>query len=128
MAQMLKGRGVQVDQIISSPANRAFTTATYFAGAMEIEQSAIVVRHDIYEAFPQTILNIITTLPESTEKVLLFGHNPTFTSLANMFSEEYIANVPTCGIVKIEMDAKEWGHFNPDTAKMTAFYYPKQYF
>jgi Phosphohistidine phosphatase SixA len=128
MAQMLRGRGVQADQIISSPANRAYTTATYFAEAMEIEQTAIVVRHDIYEAYPQTVLNIVSSLAESTQKVLIFGHNPTFTSIANMFSEDYIPNVPTCGIVKIEMDSKEWSLFNPDTARMTAFYYPKQYF
>ncbi|MEM9823622.1 MAG: histidine phosphatase family protein [Bacteroidota bacterium] len=128
MAQMLRSRGIIVDQILSSPANRAYTTATYFADAMQIDKASIVVRHDIYEAYPQSILNILHTLPAHLQKVLIFGHNPTFTSLANMFSDDYLPNVPTCGIVKVEMEEKEWPLFNPDTARMTAFYYPKHYF
>ena len=73
-------------------------------------------------------MSIICNLDPSLNEVLIFGHNPTFTSLANMFSDDYIPNVPTCGIVKIDSNEKEWALFNPDTTKLTAFYFPKQYF
>ncbi len=128
MPNILKGKGAKPDLIVSSPANRAFTTACKFAEAFEIDKENILVRKDIYEAYPQAVLEVITTLNHQAEEVLIFGHNPTFTSLANMFADEYIVNVPTCGIVKIEADINDWSSFDADTAKLTAFHFPKQYF
>ena len=121
MASLLKGHGVIPDRIISSPANRAFTTATYFAKESGIGDDEIDVRHDVYEAFPQTILSIIRSLDKSVSTVLLFGHNPTFTSLANMFTDDYIPNVPTCGIVEITTQTTDWSLFNENTARLTAY-------
>lgn len=128
MAKMLKGRGVQADAIISSPANRAFTTATYFAKELGIEKKDIIKEEDIYEAYTEEIHSIIHRLPNTFETVLLFGHNPTFTSVANQFTQNYIANVPTCGIIQIESSVDSWAEFTPDKASLSAFYYPKQYF
>ncbi len=127
MAKLLKGKGVEIDQIIASPANRAFTTATYFSEEYGIDKDKIIVDRSIYEAYPETVLDIVQALDNSLNTVLLFGHNPSFTSIANLFSMEYIANVPTCGIVKVEADIKEWSSFVEGIAMQTAFYYPKQF-
>jgi len=126
MSKMLKGKNVQPDKIISSPANRAFTTATYFAAALNIPEQAIVVRKEIYHAYPEQVLNIIRNLSDSDDVVILFGHNPCFTSLANQFSEEYIPNVPTCGIVEVEAMVEKWSDFENE-GKLKAFHFPKQY-
>lgn len=126
MAKMLKGKKVQPDKLISSPANRAFTTATFFAKELKIPEKAIVVRKEIYHAYPEEVLDIIRNLSDSDDVVLLFGHNPCFTSLANQFSKEYIPNVPTCGIVKVEADVNKWKDFEKK-GKLKAFYFPKQY-
>lgn len=129
MADLLKGKGIQPDQIISSPAVRAYTTATYFAKAFEIPIKAIVKREAIYEAYTRDVVTLIQELSDDLNTVLLFGHNPAFTSLANLFSkEEYIPNIPTCGISKIESNTTTWSNFSEQTAHLTAFYYPKQYF
>ena len=127
MAKLLRGKGVEIDQIIASPANRAFTTASYFAEEYGIAKEDIVVDRSIYEAYPETVLGIIEALNNELNTVLLFGHNPSLTTIANQFSVEYIANVPTCGIVKVEADIKEWSAFVEGIAMQTAFYYPKQY-
>ena len=126
MSKMLKGKDVKPDKLISSPANRAFTTATFFAKELNIPEQAIVVRKEIYHAYPEEVLNIIRNLSDADDVVVLFGHNPCFTSLANQFSEEYIPNVPTCGIVKVEADVKHWSDFEKER-KLKAFYFPKQY-
>lgn len=128
MAQLLKGKGVKADRIISSPANRAFTTATFFAAEMGIEKEDIVIEKNIYEAYLQDVLNILKKLDQSVETVLIFGHNPTFTSLTNLFSKEYIPNVPTCGIAKVESTCKDWADFADSNSALSDFYYPKQYF
>lgn len=128
MAKMLKGKGVQIDAIVSSPANRAFTTATYFAKAFDMKDSDIIVKKEIYEAYTDEILDVVRGLSDDFQTVLFFGHNPGFTSLANMFTNDYIANVPTCGISKIESSATKWKDLSPDNGKLVDFYYPKQYF
>lgn len=125
MAKYLKELGVSADLIISSPANRAHTTAKYFAETLNCN---IVVDGGIYGAFTTYILDLIQRLPTNTSTVLLFGHNPTFTNIANFFPGEYIPNVPTCGIVKLESEVADWKDFNEKTAKRTAVYYPKQFF
>lgn len=126
MSKVLKGKNVQPDKLISSPANRAFTTATYFAKELNIPEQVIVVRKEIYHAYPEEVLNIIRNLSNSDDVVVLFGHNPCFTSLANQFSDEYIPNVPTCGIIKVEAKVDQWSDFEKE-ANLTAFYFPKQY-
>ena len=128
MAKLLKGTAVVPNQIISSPANRAFTTSTYFAEAFGTRKEEIKVDTRIYEAWPEDILSLVRMLDNKLETVLLFGHNPTLTSLANMFSRTYIPNVPTCGIVKVEAKIDSWALLNRDVAEMSDFYYPKQYF
>jgi phosphohistidine phosphatase len=128
MATMLTGKGVKPDAIISSPANRAYTTATYFASAASIDNQSIIKNIDIYEAMSITVKEIVNNLNNDWDTVLIFGHNPTFTSLANSYHEEYIPNVPTCGIVEVEADIDDWKKFNEETGKRKNFYFPKQYF
>lgn len=128
MAKMLKGKQIKIDQIISSPANRAFTTANYFAEAFEVKADDILVKEEIYEAYAEQVLEIVKNLPDTLEEVIVFGHNPSFTSLANIFSEEYIPNVPTCGIIKVVANTDKWSEINATNGKVGAFYFPKQYF
>ena len=128
MAKLLKNKGIQADLIISSPANRALTTAKYFADEMNIAPENIDVEHEIYGAYPEDVLQMLTQVDTSVNTVLIFGHNPTFTSIINRFTQDYIANVPTCGIVKVEANIEHWKDFSETTGVQTEFYFPKQYF
>lgn len=128
MSKLLRGRVAQLDALVSSPANRAYTTATYFAGAFGLSESDIVLREAIYNAFPEDVLEVIQAFPRKWNTVLLFGHNPAFNSLANMFSEQPIVNVPTCGIFRVDAAVGDWGDFKRNAARLTEFHYPKQYF
>jgi len=127
MAKLLKGKSITPDKIITSPANRAYTTATYFAQELNIHESSMVIRKEIYHAYPEDVLGIIRSLDKNDDVILVFGHNPCFTSIANRFSEDYIPNVPTCGIVQIEADVSKWSDFQ-EHGKFKSFYFPKQYF
>jgi phosphohistidine phosphatase len=128
MAKLLRGKGVTPDRLLSSPAKRAMATAAFFAEAFDIDETDIESRAEIYEAFPETLLDIIRTFPAAWSNVLIFGHNPTFTSLVNLFSNRYIANVPTCGIVEVGAAIDDWRDFAPRTGKIANYYYPKQFF
>lgn len=128
MATMLKGKGVELDKIVSSPALRAFTTATFFAEAFDIAIESILKEKDIYEAYPEDIRSVIESFDDSCEHVALFGHNPGFTQMANVFATDYISNMPTCSIVQVSMIEGNWANFFDGNASVRAFYFPKQYF
>jgi len=128
MAKMLVGLGVVPDRIISSPANRALNTATYFAKENNLEAEDIVIKHEIYEAYPEVLLELIRKQSKELNTIYMFGHNPGFTYLANTFDGEYIPNIPTTGIVCIEADINDWKKLSAETGRIAAFHFPKQYF
>jgi len=127
MAAILKEKIGNVDGLISSPAIRAFTTASYFANAFQIPAADIKREPRIYEAFSGTLINLVRETRPDWDTVLFFGHNPGFTAVANEFSSSYIDNVPTCGIVEIHLDADDWAQFGKAETKVLNFYYPKQF-
>jgi phosphohistidine phosphatase len=126
MASYLTQAGVQPDLLVSSPAKRAISTALFFGAAFGVNETQIVRNEDIYEASVTTVLRIISQLPDQAHTVLLFGHNPTFTDLANGFSTTPIINVPTCGIVRIETQADNWRSMYEGNTRVIATYFPKE--
>ena len=100
MAKHLKKLGIKPDLLVSSPAVRARTTADYFAKEYNIALESIDIQADIYEADEQTILHIIHELPDSVETVFMFGHNPTFTYVADSFSKNTRLFSKTCMIMQ----------------------------
>ncbi|MEO0340247.1 MAG: histidine phosphatase family protein, partial [Bacteroidota bacterium] len=128
MAQVLYEQLGTVDKIVSSPAKRAFTTASAFAETFSIPIADIKKEERIYEAFPSIILDVIRSLDNSWSTVLLFGHNPAFTSVANHFPPFFTDNVPTCGIVHIVSSADTWQKLSNTNSIVQSYHYPKQYF
>ena len=126
MAKLLAKKGVKPDLLVSSPAKRALTTALFFAEAFDIRDDAVVHEQDIYEAAPGDIRHIISGLPDSAQTVMLFGHNPTLTEVANHYSEKLIDNIPTCGIVQIESEADSWRAFHEGNAAVKKCFFPKE--
>ncbi len=127
MAKILGNKGVRPDAIISSPAVRALTTATFFKNELGLEEEDILIKDEIYESMSATIVKLIQRLPDNFETVMIFGHNPTFTGVANFYTDKFIANIPTCGIARIDADIEDWKEFLPGKAKLTEYHYPKLY-
>ena len=127
MSTLLLGKEGKVDKIVSSPANRAMTTAGYFAEKMEISNDDILFKQGIYEAHHSTLTDIISRFEDSWDSVAMFGHNPGFTNLVNLFAVDYLPNLPTCGIVKVVGMVTSWKDFIPGNASVRVMYFPKQY-
>jgi phosphohistidine phosphatase len=127
MAKILRGMGIMPDIIISSPAKRAILTAQYFAKEMGIPFEMIDLQPDIYEASELDLLHVIRNISNDAQTVLLFGHNPTLTYFPNRYTEDFIDNVPTCGIVQLSMNGEKWSDFNEKTVSKIGFWYPKMF-
>lgn len=127
MAKQLKEKGEEFDLILTSPANRAFTTAQYFAKEYDYDHKFIEEAHSIYLADHGTILTIIDNMPNEFNRVMIFGHNPGLTNLANVLTGETLGNIPTAGTVKINFDVDSWEEVTPGSGTLEFFDYPKRY-
>ncbi|WP_207434208.1 SixA phosphatase family protein [Sabulibacter ruber] len=128
IGQELSERKVKLDLIISSSAVRAISTATLVAKELGFAPEKVGVQEELYHITAEDLLMFIQSLPEEYTHVMLVGHNPTFTEIANLLlPERSIVNIPTAGIVAISFDCGYWGEISPDNSKLLFFDYPKNY-
>jgi phosphohistidine phosphatase len=123
----LKGYKVSPDLIITSPANRAITTAKIIAKEVGYPKKDVIADERIYMADTEDILAVLRQVNSSYKDVLIVGHNPTLTDLANDLSGEDIDNIPTCGVARIELDIKSWNDLAPQKGALVLFDYPKKH-
>ncbi len=128
IGEILNNLGTRADLLMSSTAERALLTAEYIAKALSYPLESIQQNEELYEASPRTILRIINELDEKYESVMIFGHNPTFTYVAEYFSNAEIGNLPTAGIVHVVFEDQAWSEVTKGSGKMLAFHFPKKYF
>ena len=128
IGQELCERKIKLDLIISSSAVRALSTATIVAKELDFDPEKIAVQEEIYRIDASSLLHFAQALPDEYSQVMLVGHNPTFTELANMLvPDKSIANIPTAGVVGISFDCSYWGQISSDNAKLLFFDFPKNY-
>ncbi|MBW8050762.1 MAG: histidine phosphatase family protein [Cytophagales bacterium] len=127
MGKILASKGVKPELIISSPAKRAITTAHILAKEIKYPIDKIVTNEEIYMASVSDLRDIIEQLNDSLKSVMLVGHNPGFTSLANYLTKHYFDNVPTTGVVAIGFDVSGWNKIKKNSGKVIFFEYPKKY-
>ncbi|HZV69432.1 MAG TPA: histidine phosphatase family protein [Saprospiraceae bacterium] len=127
MAAKMHDLGLVPDLIITSGANRARSTAEFFRKEFKLPESRFLIKNEIYEATAQQVYDVLSAAPDDAQFVYIFGHNPTFTWIANHLSGVHIDNVPTCGIVHAQALISSWKKFKPEHAGFIGFHYPKQF-
>ena len=90
------------DLVVTSTAARAVQTATLWARAAGLPERSITRRDGIYLAEAEAVLGLIRSLDERLQRVLLVGHNPTFSELATGLSARFIA-LPTCAMAVLSI-------------------------
>ena len=127
MGKRLKeGHRVNPDIIISSPAKRALRTAKIIAKEINYPKEKIEIKDSLYGSGVEAMLNVIQYLDDSLNEVMLFGHNPDLTSLANYLSNHEVDNIPTCGIFCVDFDVKSWRDVEGGKGIFKFFDYPKK--
>jgi phosphohistidine phosphatase len=126
MAQRLLAKHLKPSLIVSSPAVRAFTTASYFAKVWKMPISTIQIEENIYEAGVSTLLEIINQFDDQHQSIAIFGHNPGFTDLTNYLTDANLANMPTASVVIVEFPFDEWKLVSAGTGSAILFDYPKR--
>ncbi|HEX3006722.1 MAG TPA: histidine phosphatase family protein [Bacteroidales bacterium] len=126
VAETLKKKQITFDKIYSSPANRALHTAVIFSGVLKVPFNNIQINEQLYSEYDSEVLQFIKSLPDNISKVLIVGHNPTFTDLANRFLKQRISNLPTAGAVYLELNCESWSQAGPVTVVKDSLFFPKK--
>jgi phosphohistidine phosphatase len=125
MANKLREKEKSPGVIVSSPAFRALETALIFAGEFGINVADLILNSNIYYKMSlHNLPTILSVINEDTEIVTIFGHNPSFTQIANSLSREGCDSLPKSGIVCISFDIKTWSDISPNNGKTEYFLKP----
>lgn len=83
LGNYLKSVHSNIQMILSSPANRAVSTAYLVANQISFETNHIIKDERIYSGSSMEIIKLLNTLAESVTEILLVGHYPTIAELYN---------------------------------------------
>ncbi|KLD98760.1 SixA phosphatase family protein, partial [Aliarcobacter butzleri] len=124
--KVLKEKNIRPDLIISSPSLRTKQTLEYFIKKLNYKDE-VKLEESIYEAPYENLLKVIKDIPNIYKTVFLIGHNPGLCDLTNFLVDKSFENIPTCGIVEIDFDVKNWKEISKENSNLISFEYPKKY-
>ena len=127
MGGILHKLKVSPDLIISSPANRAATTARIMAAKIEYPLENIQYSESIYEFSESALIRVVKQIDDAVKKAMVVGHNPGLNGLANYLGDYPVSNIPTAGIYCLDLDIASWSNIRENCGKLKFFEYPKKH-
>ncbi len=116
IARRLKGMGINPDLILSSPANRARTTAclilSEYKNEAGKEKEIIKEIPSLYLGSPNDLTAAIDRTEERIETLFLIAHNPGISYLASILGAKEIP-MPTCCAVVLTLEGT-WKDFRTE--------------
>lgn len=125
MATRMQAAGIRPSLILSSPAVRAWTTARVVASQLNYPLEFLQREKDLYLASRRRILDVISQQDEGFNNLMVVGHNPGLTDLANYLVPDLTGNLPTCGVVAVTIDCDTWELRQDATCELLLYDFPK---
>ncbi len=127
MGTRLARYGIMPDAIYASPAKRARKTARAIAKRIAFPHKKITFDESIYSSSTMDLLNVLQRVSDRKDIIFLVGHNYAITDLAVELTDADILNIPTSGIVGIDLRIESWAETGPGTGDLLFFDYPKKH-
>ncbi len=115
------------DLIMTSHAVRTVLTAELLCEPLGYKKEKIRVEKSLYEAGVEELLQDIKLVDSKVKNLLIVGHNPGLTLLANFLADTHVNNLPTSGMFAIELDSKSWEDISTANNKVLFFDEPKNH-
>jgi phosphohistidine phosphatase len=120
------------DRILSSPALRAQQTAELVAEYCGYRRS-IHWEESFYGGGSHALMTALQGLPESVERPMLIGHNPTLEETVALllgrggagWNEEFAIRIPTAGLVCIDVSTVNWADLEAGDGVLRWFLIPR---
>lgn len=124
MGELIAGRGLAPEEIVSSPAKRALQTATLIKESGGIE-APIKLDERIYEASPQALAQVVSEFRDSLDVVMMVGHNPGFEGFVSFLTGKY-ESMPTAAVAVIDLNIDKWQDLQNASGDLIEVIRPKE--
>ena len=121
VAEQLHAQYATPGLVVSSHAARALHTAHIFARVTGYPHARVQVNENLYLDGEREAYSILESLPDELESVMIVGHNPDVTYIANTYAMN-IQSIPTSGVVTIRFEASRWSEIDKTKAKSTVYF------
>lgn len=125
IAENFKAKNYAINAVYSSTANRAYSTCKIFKAIFSWTDDDITIKDELYDFSGEKLIRFIAGLNNDLNTVIIFGHNHAFTSIANIYGDQYIENVPTSGLVVLKFDVSSWANAKYGQTELVMF--PRDY-
>ena len=115
MGNLLKKKKLIPELILSSTAERASETTHAIARECELSGDEIVFIGDFYNGYITEVTDKIKKVDDKISRVMVVGHNPTWTNLVTHLSGEF-SEMKTAEICVLEFDGN-WSMIGKGTAR-----------
>jgi phosphohistidine phosphatase len=126
MAERLQTAGIRPSLILSSPAVRAWRTAKILARQIGYPVEFLQREPGLYHAGVNKLLDIIAVQDDGFNNIVIVGHNPGLTDLANELEPGLTSNLPTAGFVTLRVETDDWDLRRRGNVELMAYEYPKK--
>jgi phosphohistidine phosphatase len=114
-------KSFQPDAVFCSTAKRTRETCRFFLkNAISLEME-VHYSDQLYDFSGAGLEAFINTIDASLSNVFIFGHNNALTAIVNIKGDQYIENIPTCGIVKINFKTNSWSDCSKGVVEFKLF-------
>lgn len=126
IGRLLVDRSLVPQQVFTSSAVRARTTAQVVAEQCGLADSQVVVAPQLYLAAPETYLDYLRWHAVAHGPVLVVGHNPGLEGLLHVLTGAN-EHLPTAALAHVTLDLAAWSDLSQLTlARLEAVYRPKE--
>ncbi len=112
------------DLVLSSTAVRALTTVELAAEAGEWG-CKIVTSRDLYTGDPETVLEVIREIDNSVDRLLIAGHEPTWSTLVGWLIGGGGVQMPTAAVACLDLPEGGWIDLAPASCELRWLVTPK---
>lgn len=112
--------------ILSSAAQRAMATAELLAEQLKFDTGKIKYMEELYQASVRSILQLVGEQKENCQQIMIIGHNPVLTYLAEYLTGQEIGSIASCGVVNIKFILDNWSEISQDTAELLTYTTPEE--
>jgi phosphohistidine phosphatase len=124
MGRFLTDAGTVPDLVLSSTAVRALTTAELAAEAGGWS-CKIFTRRDLYASDPERVLEVVGEIENGVERLLIAGHEPTWSTLVTWLIGGGRVRMPTAAVACLDLPHGDWIDLAPATCELRWLMTPK---
>lgn len=105
MSKRLTSLNIHPELIVCSSSKRTMETAMVYARNHSIETQGML---KLYHAMPETYESVIQELDDAIQTIIIVGHNPGISFIADIANPGKTTNLPTCGMIITSIDIDKW--------------------